>query len=82
MKALLVYSSTIQALGMRLDVRPYLEIATSTPGALREQARKSARRAYWRAARAGLRRARALTVWQQSVVGHHPPELLEGGCAG
>ena len=77
MKALVVYLSTIRALGLRLDVRPYLEIATNTPSALREQARKSARRAYWRAARAGLRRAWALTKWQQSVAGHHPPVLLK-----
>ena len=77
MKALVVHSSVIRALGYRLDTRPYLDIAVETPEALREQTRRKARRAYWRTARAGLKRARNVADWQEKVTGHHVPQLLE-----
>ena len=76
MKALVVSSSVIRALGHRLDARPYLDMAVATPEALREQARRKARSAYWRAARAGLKRARNLTRWQAQITGHQLPQLL------
>ena len=77
MKALVVHSSVIRALGYRLDTRPYLDIAVETPEALREQTRREARRAYWRAARAGLKHARNVAEWQKKVTGRHVPQLLE-----
>ena len=76
MKALVVHSSVVRALGYRLDIRPYLDIATETPEALREQTRRKARRAYWRTARAGLKHARNVAEWQKKVAGHHVPQLL------
>ena len=76
MKALIVHLSVVQALGYRLDTRPYLDIAVETPEALREQAKSKARKAYWRAARAGLKRARNVAEWQEKVTGHRIPELL------
>ena len=77
MKALAVHSSVVRALGYRLDTRPYLDMAVATPEALREEARRKARRAYWRAARAGLKRAHNLTRWQEQTTGHRLPLLLE-----
>ena len=76
MKALTVHLSVVSALGYRLDSRPYLDIAVETPDALREQARSKARKAYWKAARAGLNRARNVAAWQAKVAGSHVPQLL------
>ena len=76
MKALVVHSSVIRALGYRLDTRPYLDIAVETPEALREQTRRKARSAYWRTARAGVKHARNVAEWQKKVTGRHVTQLL------